>query len=178
MLQSEDKRIKMSAVTRVHWLWFTNVASELTKNLYSNVKYQYDIFSIIHNFVNFYWMHNKTSKTSKWLWCSVATGSIRKRYKLGIKWPMILFSKTNSFLLLTLASTHHPQCLQWSLLPHLLRPPIGEDIGYVNALYSFSLRTGIKWDTNPKIDFVRWHFEESMFKCKLTCGLIQWNFYM
>lgn len=35
------------------------------KNLYSIMKYQYDIFSVIHNFVNLHLMQNKTRK--RWL---------------------------------------------------------------------------------------------------------------
>ena len=68
MPRNKDKKIVI-VVTRVHWFRHdsinTNVSESSQKNLYSSVKYQYDIFSVIHNFVNFYLMRNKTSKTSK-----------------------------------------------------------------------------------------------------------------
>ena len=91
MPRNKDKRIIITVVTRVHWFRHdsinTNVVLESSqKNLYSTVKYQYDIFSVIHNFVNLYLMCNKTSKTSKLLWCSVATGSIKKKmFKYNIQ---------------------------------------------------------------------------------------------
>lgn len=55
--------------------WLKELKKMGEKNCTTMYKYQYDISCIIHNFVNFIWMGYKTSETSKWLWCSVATGS-------------------------------------------------------------------------------------------------------
>lgn len=61
------------------------------------MKYQYDIFSVIHNFVNFHIMRNTTSTTSNLLWCYVATGSIQKEsvqiYYSPKSWIPLLYFK-------------------------------------------------------------------------------------
>ncbi len=108
----------------MHWFRHesvnTNVVSlKVHRNLYSNVEYQYDIFSVSHNFVNFYLMLYKTLKTSKWLWCSVATGSIKKNWKKTKK--QIYYSAK--------PASNQPwqtRHSQWSSLlksTNLLRPP-------------------------------------------------------